>query len=64
MKINTILADRYQLLKKLNHKTSRQTFLARDFQSQDLVVIKILHFNADFKCDDLKYRFCFSPNLY
>jgi serine/threonine protein kinase len=54
MKINTILADRYQLLKKLNHKTSRQTFLARDFQSQDLVVIKILHFNADFKCDDLK----------
>jgi serine/threonine protein kinase len=54
MEANTILADRYQILEQLNHKTSRQTFLARDFQSQDLVVIKILHFNADFKWDDLK----------
>jgi hypothetical protein len=54
MELNTILADRYQILEQLNYKTSRQTFLARDFQSQELVVIKILHFNADFKWDDLK----------
>jgi serine/threonine protein kinase len=35
MKINTILADRYQIIEQLNYKTSRQTFLARNLQSQD-----------------------------
>jgi hypothetical protein len=30
MEPNTILADRYQILEQLNHKTSRQTFLARN----------------------------------
>jgi len=54
MKINTILAARYQIIEQLNYKTSRQTFLARDLQSQDLVVIKILCFDADFKWDDHK----------
>jgi serine/threonine protein kinase len=53
MKLNTI-ANRYQILEELNHKTSRQTFLARDLQSQILVVIKVLNFNADFKWDNLK----------
>jgi eukaryotic-like serine/threonine-protein kinase len=50
MKINTILADRYQILEQLNYKTSRQTFLARNLQSQDLVIVKILRFDNDFKC--------------
>jgi len=54
MKINTILAARYQIIEQLNYKIGRQTFLARDLQSQDLVVIKILCFDADFKWDDHK----------
>jgi serine/threonine protein kinase len=54
MKLNTILADRYQILERLNDKTSRQTFLARNLQSQDLVIVKILRFDANFKWDDLK----------
>jgi serine/threonine protein kinase len=54
MKINTILADRYQILEQLNYKTSRQTFLARNLQSQDLVIVKILRFDNDFKWDDHK----------
>jgi serine/threonine protein kinase len=54
MKINTILADRYQILEQLNYKTNRQTFLARSLQSQELVIVKILRFDADFKWDDHK----------
>jgi hypothetical protein len=34
--------NRDRILGQLNHKTSRQTFLARNIQSQDLAVIKIL----------------------
>jgi serine/threonine protein kinase len=54
MKINTILVDRYQILEQLNYKTSRQTFLARNLKSQDLVIVKILRFDNDFKWDDHK----------
>jgi serine/threonine protein kinase len=54
MKLNTILADRYQILERLNYETSRQTFLARNLQSEDLVIVKVLRFDADFKWDDLK----------
>jgi serine/threonine protein kinase len=54
MKINTILSDRYQILEQLNYKTSRQTFLARNLQSQDLVIVKVLRFDNDFKWDDHK----------
>ena len=54
MEPNTILVDRYRIRKKLSQKPGRQTFLADDLQSQNLVVIKILHFNLDFNWDDLK----------
>lgn len=54
MNINTILIDRYQLQQKLSQKAGRQTFLALDLHSQDLVIIKILRFNLDFQWDDLK----------
>jgi serine/threonine protein kinase len=54
MELNTILADRYQILEQLNHKTSRQTFLARNLQSEELVVVKILHFDANCQWDYYK----------
>jgi serine/threonine protein kinase len=53
MKPNTILAG-YQILEQLSHKTSRQTLLARNLQSEELVVVKILHFDADCQWDYYK----------
>jgi serine/threonine protein kinase len=54
MKVDTILADRYQIREQLSQKAGRRTFLARDLQSQNLVIIKILRFDPDFQWDDLK----------
>ena len=54
MEPNTLLVDRYRIRKKLSQKAGRQTFLADDLQSYNLVVIKILQFNLDFHWDDLK----------
>jgi serine/threonine protein kinase len=54
MQLDTILADRYQIHKQLSSKAGRQTFLAQDLQSQDLVIIKVLRFGSSFQWDDLK----------
>jgi serine/threonine protein kinase len=54
MQLDTILADRYQIREQLSSKAGRQTFLAQDLQSQDLVIIKVLRFGASFQWDDLK----------
>jgi serine/threonine protein kinase len=54
MKLDTVLVDRYQIREQLSRKAGRQTFLAQDLHSQDLVIIKILRFDADFHWDDLK----------
>ncbi len=54
MLLDTILADRYQIHEQLSSKAGRQTFLAQDLQSQDLVIIKVLRFGASFQWDDLK----------
>lgn len=54
MQPNTILVDRYQIRDRLSHKNGRQTFLAEDLQSQDLVIVKVLRFDADFEWDDHK----------
>ena len=54
MKVDNILADRYQIREQLSHKAGRRTFLAWDLQSQNLVIIKILRFDPDFQWDDLK----------
>jgi serine/threonine protein kinase len=54
MQLDTILADRYQIHEQLSSKAGRQTFLAQDLQSQDLVIIKVLRFGASFQWDDLK----------
>jgi serine/threonine protein kinase len=54
IKTGSVLVDRYQIHKQLSKKSGRQTFLAQDLQSQDLVIIKILRFDPDFQWDDLK----------
>ena len=45
---------RYQIKQQLSHKAGRQTFLAKDTQSQELVIVKLLQFDSLFKWDDLK----------
>jgi serine/threonine protein kinase len=54
VQLHTILADRYQIQSQLSQKAGRQTFLALDVKFQNLVIIKILRFDADFQWDDLK----------
>ncbi|MGI8501238.1 MAG: serine/threonine protein kinase [Hassallia sp.] len=47
-------ASRYQIQQQLGKKAGRRSLLARDLQTQELVVIKLLSFNSDFEWDDLK----------
>jgi serine/threonine protein kinase len=54
LKPDDTLANRYQICERLSKKPGRSTFLARDLDSQDLVIIKILRFDPDFQWDDLK----------
>ncbi|WP_068817758.1 serine/threonine protein kinase [Phormidesmis priestleyi] len=49
-----LLHDRYQVEQSLGKKAGRQTLLARDLQTQKLVVVKLLTFNHEFEWDDLK----------
>ncbi|HLO87031.1 MAG TPA: serine/threonine-protein kinase [Nostocaceae cyanobacterium] len=49
-----ILQQRYQIEQQLGKKAGRQTFLARDLTTQQLVIIKLLTFSNDFAWDDLK----------
>ena len=49
-----IFASRYEVQQKLGKKAGRQTLLARDLQTQELVIIKLLSFTSDFEWDDLK----------
>ena len=48
------LRDRYQIQRQLSKKAGRQTFIAKDTQSQELVIIKLLQFGNFFQWDDLK----------
>ena len=53
--IKTIdLGDRYQIKQQLSQKAGRQTFLAKDTLTQELVVVKLLQFDDFFQWDDLK----------
>ena len=45
---------RYKIQQRLGKKAGRQTFLARDRDTQELVVVKLLTFSSDFNWDDLK----------
>ncbi|MEG4455976.1 serine/threonine-protein kinase [Microcoleus sp. N9_A1] len=49
-----ILAERYEVQRQLGKQTGRQTLLARDIQTQKLVVIKQLFLGSDFEWQDLK----------
>ncbi|MEW6492722.1 MAG: serine/threonine-protein kinase [Cyanobacteriota bacterium] len=49
-----ILREHYEIQQRLGKKAGRQTLLARDIKTQELVVIKLLTFSSDFNWDDLK----------
>ncbi|MFP4412840.1 serine/threonine protein kinase [Coleofasciculus sp.] len=49
-----VLKERYAIQKQLAKNAGRRTFLARDLQTQELVVIKLLIFGENFQWDDLK----------
>lgn len=49
-----LLRDRYKIQQRLGKKAGRQTLLARDLNTRELVVIKLLTFSSDFNWDDLK----------
>ena len=52
--VERVLKKRYAIQQSLGKNGGRQTLLARDLQTQELVVIKILTFSADFQWNDLK----------
>jgi serine/threonine protein kinase len=49
----SILGDRYEVQQRLSKKTGRQTYLALDRQTQNLVIVKLLIFGYDFDWNDL-----------
>ncbi len=49
-----ILGDRYEVQQQLAKKAGRRTLLARDLETQELVVVKLLTFGSDFEWNDLK----------
>jgi serine/threonine protein kinase len=46
---DAIFNDRYQIRKQLSTKPGRRIFMAQDLQSGNLVIVKILLFDPDFK---------------
>ncbi|MEH2383612.1 MAG: serine/threonine-protein kinase [Nostoc sp.] len=49
-----VLLERYEVQQELGKKAGRRTVLARDLQTQELVVVKILSFGNEFEWNDLK----------
>lgn len=49
-----VLGDRYEVQQQLGRNYGRRTLLARDLETQELVVVKLLSFVNDFEWDDLK----------
>lgn len=52
--IGEVLADRYVIECRLGKQAGRQTLLARDNSTQELVVVKLLTFGKDLEWDDFK----------
>lgn len=52
--VERVLKERYAIQQQLGKNAGRQTLLARDLQTEELVAIKVLSFGADFQWDDLK----------
>jgi serine/threonine protein kinase len=51
---NLILGQRYEVKQQLGKQPGRQTLLARDLQTEELVVIKLLSLGNDFEWQHLK----------
>lgn len=51
---NLILGQRYEVQQQLGKQPGRQTLLARDLQTEELVVIKLLFLGNDFEWQHLK----------
>lgn len=49
-----ILGDYYEVQQQLAKKAGRRTLLARNLETQELVVVKLLSFGSDFEWDTLK----------
>ena len=43
------LVERYEVQRQMGKQTGRQTLLARDLQTQELVIIKQLFLGSDFQ---------------
>lgn len=54
MEVETILVNRYEICQQLSKKAARQTFLAKDLHTPQLVIIKTLQLGQEFQWDDLK----------
>jgi serine/threonine protein kinase len=54
LQVEQILQNRYQLSQKLGQNPSRQTWLARDLERQDLVVVKLLTLSDKVEWQNLK----------
>jgi len=52
--VEQVLKKRYAIQKQLGQNGGRRTLLARDLQTQEFVVIKLLMFGESFQWDDLK----------
>lgn len=50
----TILNDRYEVLRRLAKRNRRITLLARDLQTQDWVVVKLIAFNQELEANELR----------
>jgi serine/threonine protein kinase len=51
---NQILEERYEIQKELGHNPGRKTLLAKDLETQELVVIKILQLGTEVTWQDLR----------
>lgn len=49
-----LFCERYQIQRQLGKKAGRRTLLARDIQTQEFVVLKLLTFGSDFEWETLK----------
>ena len=49
-----ILKERYEIVRQLAKKAGRKTLLARDLKTDELVVDKLLIYNSEVSCEELK----------
>ncbi|MEM7553067.1 MAG: serine/threonine-protein kinase [Cyanobacteria bacterium P01_A01_bin.84] len=52
--IKQLLQERYEIQEQLGKNPGRKTLLAKDLETQNLVVVKLLSFGDDFEWQDLK----------